>query len=114
MVSRRFLACRLADDYGYQTIVRPRAIAKAEALGADQFALGDKAAELEEYVRQLLKPFPQGVFPRVLRNNARRTRGRDEGDPAVAAAVRSGSGFPAHGLVVSEGQATSTNPDARV
>ncbi len=66
VTSRRFLASRLADDYGYQTMVRPRAMAKAEALGADPFALGDAAGELEEYVRQLLKPFPQGVFPQVL------------------------------------------------
>ena len=64
--SRRFLACRLADDYGYQTCVRPRAIAAAAALGADQFALGDHAPAVEEYVRQKLRPLAHALYPSVM------------------------------------------------
>jgi len=64
--SHRFLACRLADDYLYQTCVRPRAIAQAAAQGADQFALGDQAATLEQYVRQELVPAADSLYASVI------------------------------------------------
>jgi len=66
VVSRRFLACRLADDYGYQTVVRPQAIQKAAALNADQFALGAATPQLEEHVRARLLPVAESALFGVL------------------------------------------------
>jgi hypothetical protein len=65
LASRRFLACRLADDYEYQTCLRPRAVEQAAALGADQFALGEQAPQLEEYVRRELAPQAQARYASV-------------------------------------------------
>jgi hypothetical protein len=63
--SRQFLACRLADDFEYQTCVRPLAMARAAALGADQFALGEHAPRLEEHVRRELTPRAEARYAGV-------------------------------------------------
>lgn len=63
--SRRFLACRIADDYCYQTHVRGRAVDKASALGADQFALGEAWGEVEGYVQTELAPLATAVYSRT-------------------------------------------------
>lgn len=54
--TERFLVERFVDDYGYQTRVRPRALEQARARGADPFALGEHAGELERWVRDELEP----------------------------------------------------------
>ena len=64
--SRRFLACRLADDYAYQTCVRKAAVEQAAAVGADQFALGERSEQLEAYVRQELTPLAEALYRDVL------------------------------------------------
>ena len=63
--SQHFLACRLADDYCYQTHVRPRAGEKAAALGADLFALGAACDQVEAYVRAELAPLAAQTYARV-------------------------------------------------
>ncbi len=64
--SRRFLACRLADDYCYQTIIRPQAMANAAERGADPFALGEAAPPLEDYLRQTLLPLAENTITSLL------------------------------------------------
>jgi hypothetical protein len=53
---RDFVAARLIDDYGYQTCVRPKAMARAAELEADPFALGEAADQVEGFVREQLAP----------------------------------------------------------
>jgi hypothetical protein len=53
---RRFLASRLVDDYGYQSVARREAIEHATAIGADPFCLGESSAELEAFVNRQLEP----------------------------------------------------------
>ncbi len=65
-VSARFLACRLVDDYGYQSQVRQRAVARAEAMGADPYALGGARAELEQYVSAELEPLAHSIYSDLL------------------------------------------------
>jgi hypothetical protein len=65
-LSRAFLACRLLDDYAYQTLVRPKAVEKAAAAGLDQFAMGDAAGPLEEYVRAELTSLAATLLPSVM------------------------------------------------
>ncbi|MDH4179318.1 MAG: DUF4127 family protein [Armatimonadota bacterium] len=62
----RFLACRLVDDYGYQSQVRRRAIARAEATGTDPYALGGAWAELEQYVSAELEPLAHSIYSELL------------------------------------------------
>jgi hypothetical protein len=56
---RSLLLHRFIDDYGYQSCVRRRTLAHAEALGASPYALGEAREELEQYVTQELAPFAQ-------------------------------------------------------
>jgi len=53
---RRFLASRLLDDHGYQSVARREAIQHATAIGADPFCLGESSAELEAFVNRQLEP----------------------------------------------------------
>lgn len=64
--SGRFLACRIADDYCYQTRVRSRAVDRARTLGADEFALGEAWMQVEEYVRAELVPLAVTVCSRTM------------------------------------------------
>jgi hypothetical protein len=64
--SRRFLACRVADDYCYQTHVRSRAVERARTVGADQFALGAAWEAVEEYVRAELPPLAASTWSRLM------------------------------------------------
>lgn len=64
--SAAFLACRLLDDYGYQSQVRPRAVARAETLGADPYALGPAAHDLEQYVSAQLQPLAHAIHSDLL------------------------------------------------
>lgn len=63
---RRFLACRLLDDYGYQSQVRPRAAARAAELGANPFALEAAWPTVERYVVEQLKPLAHDLYLRLL------------------------------------------------
>jgi len=62
----RFATCRFLDDYAYQSRVRPRAIAHAESRGANPFALGGAAPEMERYVRQELLPLAHSMSSDLL------------------------------------------------
>jgi hypothetical protein len=62
----RFLACRLLDDYGYQSCVRQRAAEQAAALGASPYRLGEACAQVEEFVRRELKPFAHHIHSDLL------------------------------------------------
>jgi hypothetical protein len=64
--SRRFLACRVADDYCYQTYVRSQAVERVRAAGADPFALGAAWEGVEEYVRAELAPLAATVYSRTM------------------------------------------------
>ena len=64
--SARFLACRFIDDYAYQSQVRPRAIARAESMGADPHALGTAWPELEQYVSAELEPLAHTIYSDLL------------------------------------------------
>jgi len=64
--SARFLACRLIDDYGYQSCVRPRASARASAAGANPYALGEARPEMEGFVRRELEPFAHETYSDLL------------------------------------------------
>jgi hypothetical protein len=59
--SARFLACRLLDDWAYQSCVRKRAAALAESQGENPYSLGAAAPRLEEYVRAELQPFAHDI-----------------------------------------------------
>lgn len=63
---RRFLACRLLDDYGYQTRVRPLAAGLAAELGANPFALGEAWPSVERYVVEQLTPLAHDLYLRLL------------------------------------------------
>jgi hypothetical protein len=53
---RGFLATRLVEDYGYQSVARREAIQRATTIGADPFCLGENRAELEGFVTAQLAP----------------------------------------------------------
>ncbi len=59
--SARFLACRLLDDWAYQSCVRKRAVALAESQGENPYSLGAAADRFEEYVRAELEPFAHSI-----------------------------------------------------
>ncbi len=52
----RFVAARLIDDYAYQSVTRPKAVAHAQEIGADPFLLGEARGELEAFVSAQLAP----------------------------------------------------------
>ena len=56
-----FLAARFIDDYGYQSVVRGRALARAAEMGADPYALGDAWPEMERYVAEELSPLAHEI-----------------------------------------------------
>jgi hypothetical protein len=64
--SSRFLACRFADDYGYQSCIRPKAQLRAEAEEGNPFDLGQAAPAMEQHVRQHLEPFAHALFSALL------------------------------------------------
>jgi len=59
--SARFLACRLLDDWAYQSCVRKRAVALAESQGENPYSLGAAADRFEEYVRAELEPLAHHI-----------------------------------------------------
>ncbi len=59
--SARFLACRLLDDWAYQSRVRRRAMELAEAEGANPYRLGRDAGRFESYVQGELEPFAHEI-----------------------------------------------------
>jgi len=63
---RRFLACRLADDYGYQSVVRSKAMQRARELGVNPYALGESADDFEQFVRGELEPLAHDLYSRLL------------------------------------------------
>ena len=64
--SAKFVASRFIDDYGYQSCIRQRALARAAALGADPHALGDKSAALGEFVQGELEPLAHRIYSDLL------------------------------------------------
>jgi len=64
--SRTFLASRLVDDYGYQSVARQRAIAHARQTGADPHALGPAWQDLEAYVNAELVPLSHSIYSDLL------------------------------------------------
>lgn len=68
--SRRFLACRLVEDYHYQTCVRPQAADFARRVGADPFALGAAYEQVNSYVVSALEPLAHRVYSEVVGNPA--------------------------------------------
>jgi hypothetical protein len=64
--SRSFLAGRVVEDYHYQTRVRPRAMARARAAGADPLSLGGAWRELERYVSGELEPLAHEIYSEVM------------------------------------------------
>ena len=64
--SSHFLAARLLDDYGYQSCVRAKAVARAESTGADPHALGNDCQDSENYVSQQLQPLAHIIYSDLL------------------------------------------------
>ncbi|MBE9566016.1 MAG: DUF4127 family protein, partial [Proteobacteria bacterium] len=64
--SSHFLAARLLDDYGYQSCVRAKAVARAESTGADVHALGNDCQDSENYVSQQLQPLAHSIYSDLL------------------------------------------------
>ena len=63
---RRFTGCRLVDDYGYQSVVRPSAMELARSQEADPFALGDDWPEFERQVSSELEPLAHSLYSELL------------------------------------------------
>jgi len=59
--SVHFLACRLLDDWAYQSRVRRRAMEMAESEGANPYHLGADAERFEDYVQRELEPFAHDI-----------------------------------------------------
>jgi len=59
--SAQFLAGRLLDDWAYQSVVRKRAVQRAESEGANPYALGAAAESFEKYVHAELEPFAHEI-----------------------------------------------------
>jgi hypothetical protein len=68
--STEFLACRLADDYGYQSCVRKQAVEEAARLGANPYALGKAWPTLEAFVEARLKPLAHQLHSDLLGRRA--------------------------------------------
>ena len=64
--ARDFIACRLVDDYGYQSCVRKLAGEQAASIGANPFLLGARGAEIEQSVKQQLEPFSHRAYSDLL------------------------------------------------
>jgi len=64
--ARDFIACRFLDDYGYQSCVRKLAAERAASIGANPFVLGDRAPEIERFVREHLQPFSHRAYSDLL------------------------------------------------
>jgi hypothetical protein len=62
---QRHLAGRLADDYGYQSVVRPRAMERARLAGANPYALGEAWEDLEGFVSAELEPIAHELYSEV-------------------------------------------------
>ena len=60
--SDRFLLCRLADDYAYQSCVRQQAVRRATEMGADPYALGGAWPDLQRSVSAELEPLAHAVY----------------------------------------------------
>lgn len=56
-----FLALRLIDDYGYQSCVRPKALALAHQQGVNPYALGEAAQQHERFVRGEMLPLAHSL-----------------------------------------------------
>lgn len=56
-----FLALRLIDDYGYQSCVRPKALALAQQQDVNPYALGEAAQQLEQFVRGEMLPLAHSL-----------------------------------------------------
>ena len=63
---RRFTGCRLLDDYGYQSVVRPSAMELARSQEADPFALGGDWAEFERQISSELEPLAHSLYSELL------------------------------------------------
>ncbi len=63
---QRFLACRFTDDYGYQSVVRPKAMRRARELGINPYALGESSNDLEQFVRGELEPLAHDFYSQLL------------------------------------------------
>ena len=63
---QQVLAARFLDDYGYQSRVRQRAIAQAERMGADPYALEGAWPEVERYVNEEMGPVAQSIYSELL------------------------------------------------
>jgi hypothetical protein len=64
--ARDFIACRLVDDYGYQSCVRKLAGERAASIGASPFVLGDLAPEIQRFVQEQLQPFSHLAYSDLL------------------------------------------------
>ena len=67
---QRFIACRFTDDYGYQSVVRSKAMQRAQEMGANPYALGEGADDLERFVSGELQPLAHDFYSRVLGEDA--------------------------------------------
>jgi len=61
-----FVALRMIDDYGYQSCVRPRALARAREQGANPYALGDAGPQFAQFVRDELLPLAHSLCAEAL------------------------------------------------
>jgi len=64
--SRPFLACRLLDDYGYQSRVRKQALRRAAETKANPYALGEQWPDFEASVRGELQPLAHRLYSDLL------------------------------------------------
>ena len=64
--SSHVLAARLLDDYGYQSCLRAKAVARAESTGADPHALGNDWQDSEDYISQQLQPLAHFIYSDLL------------------------------------------------
>jgi hypothetical protein len=64
--ARDFIACRLIDDWGYQSCVRQQAAQQAQEMGANPFVLGGARPEIERLVCAELKPLAHLVYSDLL------------------------------------------------
>ena len=66
----RFLACRFTDDYGYQSVVRPKAMQRAREMGINPYALGESSNDLERFVTDELQPLAHDFYSKLLGGDA--------------------------------------------
>ncbi len=67
---QRFLACRFTDDYGYQSVVRAKAMQRAREMGTNPYALGESSNDLEHFVRGELEPLAHDFYSQLLGGDA--------------------------------------------